>query len=511
MSKNTAKKRAAGGIAKRVSGPLGSPVASAAPASPGSEGEHELAWSDVHSQWCLSCRDGADGDVVLYECSGCPRVMCGRCLAIPSDSRDLAGRPDVLFWCLSCHAGHTNKVPAPYFGFYTGGPPTAGGKPAFQDFLRLKGTFEMASSAVLAAAPVAVIHFIVGDSKEIVTPVPLLSHYLDHYFPNGGYIYLEVPFDIATHKGIRTYTCAQDARVSKLKSHLAHGGRVFAFFSDHSEEDSGWLFAGKEKGIFVAMSVSQVLCTVLGPYSGVLQGAMMVFLVCGSVVAHDDAFGELQQTVLDYNVGSVIIFSATRFQPLVAMNFLLALAEQVIVEQLDISKAFPGLLSLSSCLGQHTKVILMIREVAHSVHNLLVTQFARAHMQTQPWGIAVPGQCPLCGSTNSWSARVAVRGACGSRKPDDPDQAPVSRYLYACTYPECGRVQGKPPYKFHIEKPPGSLVNTAVTKTSSWFQSPSTTFPPSLMSLPASCGPSDTKGKRPRSMDAEVLTKRIWI
>ncbi|KAG2741533.1 hypothetical protein P692DRAFT_20822219 [Suillus brevipes Sb2] len=92
---------------------------------------------------------------------------------------------------------------------------------------------------------------------------------------------------------------------------------------------------------------------------------MMVCLVCGSVVAHGDSFGELQQTILDYNVASAIIFSATRFQPLVAMNFLLALAEQV---------------------------ILMIREDAHGVHNLLVTQFSRAHTQIQPWGILVPGQ-----------------------------------------------------------------------------------------------------------------------
>jgi hypothetical protein len=34
------------------------------------------------------------------------------------------------------------------------------------------------------------------------------------------------------------------------------------FFSDHSEEDSGWLFAGTEKGGFVAMNVSQVNCVV---------------------------------------------------------------------------------------------------------------------------------------------------------------------------------------------------------------------------------------------------------
>jgi hypothetical protein len=123
--------------------------------------------------------------------------------------------------------------------------------------------FEMASCAVLAAAPIAVIHFILGGSDEIVTPVPFLSHYLSHYFPNGGYIYLEVPFNVATHKMIRSYTCTQEARVTRIKSHLAHNGRVLAFFSDHSEEDSGWFFAGKEKGSFVAMSVSQVMCACL--------------------------------------------------------------------------------------------------------------------------------------------------------------------------------------------------------------------------------------------------------
>ncbi|KAG1750984.1 hypothetical protein EDD22DRAFT_957842 [Suillus occidentalis] len=443
MAKNTAKKRAAGGTAKRVSGPLGSPV----PAHPGVQGEVEVARVEVHSQWCLICRDGTEGDIVLYECSGCPRVMCSRCLDVPADSRDIASRHDILFWCLSCHTEHTKKVPAPYHGFYSGALPPDGGKPALRSFLRLNGMFETASGAVLAAAPIVVIHFILGGSNEIVTPVPFLSHYLSHYFPNGGYVYVEVPFDVATHRTIRSYTSAQEAHVTGIKSHLAHNGRVFVFFSDHSEEDSGWLFAGKEKGNFVAMSVSQVLSTVLGPYSGVLQGAMMIFLVCGSVVAHDDSFGELQQTILDYNVTSAIIFSATRFQPLVATNFLLALAEQVIVEQLDISKAFPGLLALSSRLGQHTKVILMIREDAHGVHNLLVTQFARAHTQTQPWGILVPGQCPLCSSTNSWSTKVAVRA------PDVQDQSPVSRYLYTCAYPECGKAQNAPSYKFHIDKP----------------------------------------------------------
>jgi hypothetical protein len=46
MAKKTAKQRAAGGTAKRASGPLGSPV----PAHPGVEGEVEVARLEVHSQ-----------------------------------------------------------------------------------------------------------------------------------------------------------------------------------------------------------------------------------------------------------------------------------------------------------------------------------------------------------------------------------------------------------------------------------------------------------------------------
>ncbi|KAG2137130.1 uncharacterized protein EDB93DRAFT_1253740 [Suillus bovinus] len=383
MTKNTAKKRAAGGVARRLSGPLGSPVASPPPASPSSEGEVEVVQPDAHSSWCLICHDGAEGDVVLYKCSACPWVMCSRCLDVPSDSRSLVAQLDILFWCLSCHTGRTHKVPAPYYGFYRGSLPAQGGEPALQGYLQLNGRFETASSAALAAAPIAVIHFILGGSNEVVTPVPLLSHYLEHYFPNGGYIYIE------------------DARITQLKSHLAHSGRVLAFFSDHSEEDSGWLFAGREKGKFVAMSISQ-------PLFGILGGAIMMFLVCGSVVAHGDTFSELQEALLNYGVASSIIFSAKHFQPLVATHFLLSLAEQVIIEDLDIRTAFPGLLSPSPVALDNTRT------------------YARAHMQTQPWGIPVPSQCPLCGSTNSWSERVTVKVSYEPLDPDAPAEAPVS-------------------------------------------------------------------------------------
>lgn len=49
MSKNTAKKRAAGGCARRISAPLGSPAVSPAPASPSSPEEDEVVQPDTHS------------------------------------------------------------------------------------------------------------------------------------------------------------------------------------------------------------------------------------------------------------------------------------------------------------------------------------------------------------------------------------------------------------------------------------------------------------------------------
>ncbi|KAG1738156.1 uncharacterized protein EDB91DRAFT_1249475 [Suillus paluster] len=494
MPKNVARKRATSGIARRVSRPLGSPAVSPAPGSPAvspalaSVEGTEVATLDVHSLWCLICHDGAEGDIVLYECNGFPHVMCNKCIDVPHDSLQLVACPDLLFVCLSCHAQRTLKAPVPYHGFYRGSLPAQGGQAALLGFLQVNGRFETASSVVLAATPIAVIHFIICGSNKVVMPVPLLSHYLDYYFPNGRYFYLKVPFDITMHKKIADMSWP---------------------FSDHSEEDSGWLFAGKEKGKFVAMSISQVLSTVLGPYHGILSLAIMVFLVCGSVMAHDDAFGELQEVVLNCDMAPAIIFPATCFQPLVATNILVAMVEQVVIKQLNVRMAFPSLLSLSSRLGQHTKVILMTRDDSDGIHKLLVTTFARAQPQTHPWGIQVPAQCLLCGLTNSWSVKVGGRSSNAPLDHNVPDHNAVPRHLYSYTYTECGNAQGKTRYKFFVDKPPSFIVKAAKTNTSGWFQSPSTNFPP----LPSCvlCGSSVTQGKCPMSRDGEVVTKRMRV
>ncbi|KAG2031760.1 hypothetical protein BDR03DRAFT_1015795 [Suillus americanus] len=179
--KNTAKKRAAGGVAPKVSVPLGSPVPYVEDALLSGPAAPELP-AEIHSLWCMICRNGAEGDIVLY------------------NYVDIVQGISILFLCLSCHSLRSLRKPAPYFGFYSANLPDRGGHPVLPHFLQLNGKFEAVSCTLLASMLVAIIDFIISATDEVIMPVPLLSHYLEHFFPNGGYTYLEVVFNIVTHQ-----------------------------------------------------------------------------------------------------------------------------------------------------------------------------------------------------------------------------------------------------------------------------------------------------------------------
>ncbi|OAX36495.1 hypothetical protein K503DRAFT_772460 [Rhizopogon vinicolor AM-OR11-026] len=167
---------------------------------------------------------------------------------------------------------------------------------------------------------------------------------------------------------------------------------------------------------------------------------------------------------LKYKFSSAIVFLAEHFQPLVATSFFAALAELVIVENLNIRTPFPTLLSLSSRLGLHTHVCLMTRQHGYSCVQLECTIFSLADAQTRPWGIEIPGQCPQCGSISAWKKASLTNGP------------GVVKYAYSCQFSQCGTEQRLDPYKVIITKPPGVLVNAARTSSCGWFQSPSSFF-----------------------------------
>ncbi|KAG1863116.1 hypothetical protein F4604DRAFT_1683705 [Suillus subluteus] len=486
---NTAKK-SCGGSARKLLAPAGSPPTPAGSTSSAPSLEPEDARiPEEHS--------------ILTDWS--------KCIEVPEAHIDAVRHPDVIFLCLSCHSLRMVKEPAPYFGFYRNILPEEGGTPVLPGFLQFNGKYELASNSILAATPLAIVHFALGAKYTISTPVPLLSHYLDKYYPNGGFLYVEISFDVATYTKIDKYTCDQVETVAKLVRHLGSTGRVFAFLSNHSEEDSGWLYAGKEgrgEGEYVAMEVQHVLSTVLKPYARILKSAHIVFLVCGSVVAYKTPYTQLKESVLQFNFASAILFSTARFQPLVAM------AELVAIEQLSIHTVFPTLLSMSGGLGQHTSVILMTPVNIDGCCKLELTTFARAHTQTSPWGVPIPAQCPQCGSTKSWGERVAVTVSDENRDAHASAQGSVCQYIYTCKYTNCGSTQKLPCYKFSVTKPPGSIINTARTKNCAWFKSPSTHFvsqslPDSTQGKRKNETASPGTAKKARKQDSEDLPKGL--
>jgi len=66
----------------------------------------------------MLCRDGVDESNRMYACDECPRVVCTRCMDVPSDYQTELEQPDINFRCLHCHtlAGlRKNSEATPYY------------------------------------------------------------------------------------------------------------------------------------------------------------------------------------------------------------------------------------------------------------------------------------------------------------------------------------------------------------------------------------------------------------
>ncbi|KAG1806326.1 uncharacterized protein HD556DRAFT_1302831 [Suillus plorans] len=71
----------------------------------------------------------------------------------------------ISFICLACHSKATLKSPAPFYG----------GKEVLPSFLHLNSKYEMTSSSIMAARPIAFIYFILSSEDPICMPVSIIS------------------------------------------------------------------------------------------------------------------------------------------------------------------------------------------------------------------------------------------------------------------------------------------------------------------------------------------------
>ena len=116
------------------------------------------------------------------------------------------------------------------------------------------GNFEHASSGQVASLSTAVLHLYLESLEVGHAPVAAIQSFIQPYFPEGGYKFAELSFDLANPDSLATYLTA----ASELSPSLALFSRVLLILTTHTDEDRGDFFAGKDEGMLVASKVSEV-------------------------------------------------------------------------------------------------------------------------------------------------------------------------------------------------------------------------------------------------------------
>ena len=116
------------------------------------------------------------------------------------------------------------------------------------------GNFEHASTGQVASLSTAVVHLYLESMEVGHAPVAAIQSSIQPYFPEGGYKFSQLPFDIANPASLATYITA----ASELSSSLAPFSRVLLILTTPTDEDRGDFFAGKIDGKLVASKVSEV-------------------------------------------------------------------------------------------------------------------------------------------------------------------------------------------------------------------------------------------------------------
>lgn len=118
----------------------------------------------------------------------------------------------------------------------------------------VNGHFEHASSGQVASQSTAVLHLYLESLGVGHAPVAAIQSFLKAYFPEDGYKFAKLSFDLANLDSQVAYTTA----ASELSSVLSSFSRVLLILTTHTDEDRGDFFAGKYEGVLVASEVSEV-------------------------------------------------------------------------------------------------------------------------------------------------------------------------------------------------------------------------------------------------------------
>ncbi|KAI5998348.1 hypothetical protein F5J12DRAFT_784932 [Pisolithus orientalis] len=398
----------------------------------------------IRNSFCLMCRDGG----TLWECDvmGCWRVVCNKCLVVPEDSLQQITQPGVSFRYIH---------PPPYFitsspfvspqGFYLGDEHVLSKPPA------VMGTFQHATTSEVATLSTTIIHLHLDGLTLDPDPVHIIQSMIQGYFKQEGtYNFAQLPYDLGTQESRAAYETAAEV----LSSFLAPYGRVVLFFTTHSEEQSGDLFAGSRDGQVFVSRVFEVLEALLTPLSKIVEGGDLIFLVCGYLVKHQESFQDFKSAMNHFKPRSMLLFDADRLLPVNTIPFLMSVLDLTIIQSFQqMDKTVKAAPKDCGVLGRHSNIILMFW--GSQGGRVLVERYIWTDKFIKPWGQNLPAQCPQCGSMQEWLAASAD-----------------STYSYQCQYPDCGKdLEGAalPPKTYTISMPQGAKKLLDGKQSSAWL------------------------------------------
>jgi hypothetical protein len=190
---------------------------------------------------------------------------------------------------------------------------TIDGAPVLDNFLKVRGIFETATSATVLSPPTLLLHFCLYSINRIAH-FTMVDQLLGEYYQDDRLRVIDIPFDVG-HEQVRD---KWDRNAAKLIASLGRYRHVVAFVTTYSDPDTGDLWLGQDQnnevcattvgnvsGSFddfhlVLTLISQWVEVILEPFKAQLAGSIFFLLACGSVVNNSDAFADLRLGLARY-------------------------------------------------------------------------------------------------------------------------------------------------------------------------------------------------------------------
>ncbi|KAI6010215.1 hypothetical protein BKA83DRAFT_4132893 [Pisolithus microcarpus] len=265
------------------------------------------------------------------------------CLIVSEESMQKVKEADVKFMCMTYHWQKTKNDPKPYMyamfnsiqGFYSRGQPALSTPPI------IPGGFQHAMTSQVAPHPTALVHLhLEGLAQNIGhSQVAMLHSFLQAYFPQGDYNFSQLPFNLGTPESMDAY----DKAASDLANTLSAYSKVVLFLTTHSDEDRGDLFTGYINKQPVASKVFPFLQLHLKPLSKIVNGADIIFYVCGSMVTNPQSFNGIKEVAQQ----SMLLFDAQHLLLAFTVPYLQSLLDNTIIQGFPICSA--AKVALSDC------------------------------------------------------------------------------------------------------------------------------------------------------------------